>query len=127
MLLLDTNIWLELLLGQQRSVQVSRLLAETPPPEIHITDFSLYSIGIILARTGRLASLSKFLDDVTRVPGVQLVRLDSSELRLLPAVCHKFGIDFDDAYQYVAATFRGLSLYSFDRHFDRTDVRRQEP
>jgi predicted nucleic acid-binding protein len=31
------------------------------------------------------------------------------------------GLDFDDAYQYVAAEKHSMALVSFDADFDRTD------
>jgi predicted nucleic acid-binding protein len=127
MMLLDTCIWLELLLLQQRADRVRRLLAETSLEDLHMTDFSLHSIGVILTRQERLAVLSRFLDDVCGDAGVQMVRLMPSELRFLPAISHRFGLDFDDAYQYAAATFRNLPFLSFDRHFDSTDLKRREP
>ena len=39
----------------------------------------------------------------------------------------KFSLDFDDAYQYVAAEKYGLAIISFDADFDRTDLERKTP
>ena len=127
MLLLDTNIWLELMLAQERAAEVRKLLADTPASALHITDFSVHSIGVILTRLKRPAALSRFLNDLSGEHAVCLVNLAPSELRLLPALSHRFGLDFDDAYQYAAATLRKLELVSFDAHFDRTDLKRREP
>ncbi len=44
--LLDTNIWLELLLNQENADTVSLFLDKTPSDLIAISDFSLHSIGI---------------------------------------------------------------------------------
>ena len=38
-----------------------------------------------------------------------------------------FRLDFDDAYQYVAAEKFDLALVSFDADFDRTDRKRMVP
>nr|HID14904.1 PIN domain-containing protein [Anaerolineae bacterium] len=38
-----------------------------------------------------------------------------------------FRLDFDDAYQYVAAEEYGLTLVSFDTDFDRTERGRKTP
>ena len=35
-------------------------------------------------------------------------------------VAQTFGLDFDDAYQYIVAEKFDLSLLSFDQDFDRT-------
>lgn len=39
----------------------------------------------------------------------------------------KFGLDFDDAYQYVTAEQYGLTIISFDSDFDRTEIGRKTP
>jgi predicted nucleic acid-binding protein len=39
----------------------------------------------------------------------------------------ELGLDFDDAYQYVAAEKRDLTLVSFDSDFDRTRRGRKTP
>ncbi|MFA6372325.1 MAG: hypothetical protein WCW68_06850 [Methanothrix sp.] len=38
-----------------------------------------------------------------------------------------FHLDFDDAYQYVAAERNDLVLVSFDADFDKTDMGRKTP
>ncbi len=39
----------------------------------------------------------------------------------------QFTLDFDDAYQYVAAQQSNAVIVSFDKDFDRTDYGRQTP
>ncbi len=39
----------------------------------------------------------------------------------------KFNLDFDDAYQYVAAEKYTLTLVSFDADFDRTERGKKTP
>ena len=53
MYLIDTNVWIELLLGQQRAKEVKRFFQEIEASQLAITEFSLYSIGIILDRLGK--------------------------------------------------------------------------
>lgn len=127
MYLLDTNIWLEVMLEQARSDESQRLLEDTPPEALHITDFALHSIGVILTRLKRMAALRDFLQDIGGTNPVQVVRLSLSELALLPAIAHRFNLDFDHAYQYAAARSLGLQLVSFDTDFDRTDLPRKTP
>jgi hypothetical protein len=43
--LLDTNIWLERLLGQAQSAQVGQLLDRLPAEQMCMTDFTLHSLG----------------------------------------------------------------------------------
>ena len=48
-------------------------------------------------------------------------------MNVLLAVRKQFGLDFDDAYQYVAAEKFNLTLLSLDKDFDRTPRGRLAP
>ncbi len=50
MYLVDTNVWLERLLGQERSKEVGRFLASTSSERLFVTDFAFHSIGIVLGK-----------------------------------------------------------------------------
>ena len=39
----------------------------------------------------------------------------------------KYDLDFDDAYQYTCAVKYNLKIISFDKHFDRTQLKRITP
>ena len=56
-----------------------------------------------------------------------LVRLGMQDLIDLIDVTERFSLDFDDAYQYVAAVQRNLIVVSFDSDFDRTELERKTP
>lgn len=49
------------------------------------------------------------------------------QLGLVDDACTNHNLDFDDAYQYVAAELHNLTLVSFDPDFDRTPRRRLDP
>jgi len=68
-----------------------------------------------------------FLSDTLEDSAVRLIRLDTAGLKEVPIVRRKFGLDFDDAYQYLAAEKYGLTLVSFDSDFDRTERGRNTP
>jgi len=59
--LIDTNVWLERLLDQERSEEVGQLLSNIPSEDLFITDFAFHSIGVILARLNEIAILSLFI------------------------------------------------------------------
>ncbi len=120
MYLIDTNIWLEHLLDQERSKEVGSFLAQTQAKDIWLTDFTFHSIAIILTRYGLFSSLADFTRDVVLDGGVILVRLVPENMERVIARMQESGLDFDDAYQYVAAETHGLNLVSFDKHFDAT-------
>ena len=127
MYLVDTNVWLERLLDQERSEEVGQFLTEIAPDELAVSDFTLHSIGVILDRLAQRAVFPQFVDDLFLQGGVTLVSVPPESMRLLVLVMDRFNLDFDDAYQYVAAEESGLVIVSFDHDFDRTDRGRQAP
>ncbi len=127
MFLIDTNIWLELLLEQDRADEVRRFLDAMPSDQIGISHFSLHSIGVILGRYGRRAALVQFVHDLFVVGMVQMVTLPPDAFEAISGAMEAHRLDFDDAYQYVAALQSGADLVSFDMDFDRTDLRRRTP
>ena len=127
MWLVDTNIWLELLLEQERAGEVRQFLQETPAESLWMTDFSLYSIGIILMRVGKSSLWEDFVSDVVERSETRLVSLSVKELKQIPALGLRLGLDFDDAYQYIVAEKYDLTLVSFDADFDRTPRGRRTP
>ena len=124
MFLVDTNVFLEVLLQQRRAEEAQRFLLNAPAGSIHITDFSVYSIGILLVRRNLGEVFELFLQDMA---AMRLVRLNLEELASLGETARNFNLDFDDAYQYVLAQRRGLRLVSFDADFDRTPLGRVTP
>ena len=56
-----------------------------------------------------------------------MVRLNPSDIHNIVDVIQEFGLDFDDAYQYVAAEKFGLTIVSFDADFNRTARGRKLP
>jgi len=58
---------------------------------------------------------------------VSLVRLGIEPLPRLVEVAQRYGLDFDDAYQYVSAEENGYILVGFDKGFDRTPLGRKTP
>ena len=127
MYLVDTNVWLERLLDQERSEEVGQFLTEIATDELVVSDFTLHSIGVILDRLGQRAVFPQFVDDLFLQVGVMLVSVPPESMRLLVEVMDRFNLDFDDAYQYVAAEESRLVIVSFDHDFDRTDRGRQAP
>ena len=61
------------------------------------------------------------------IPAINLIGLSVIDLQLLKNCSQQFNLDFDDAYQYVAAEKYDLTLVSFDKDFDRTPRCRKTP
>ena len=127
MYLVDTNVWLERLLDQDRSDEVGAFLARVSTDQLLMSDFSLHSIGIILSRLGQRDVLPKFVDDLFVCGSVTLGSVPPDEMRDVVATMAQFSLDFDDAYQYVAAGQFDAEIVSFDGDFDRTERGRRSP
>lgn len=127
MYLLDTNIWLERLLNQEKSPQVEKFLYQTPSELLWMTDFSLHSIAIILVRLRKSDLLIKFIDDLFINGAVNLIRLDAKDFHDVINDAETYDLDFDDAYQVTATKKQGLILVSFDRDLDRAPIGRKTP
>jgi hypothetical protein len=128
MYLVDTNVWLEPLLQQERAEEAVQFLTQTPTENLFISDFSFNSIGLILTRRNRrLDLLLDFVRDVFTDGAVGLVRLEPQDTPDIVAALNLFNLDFDDAYQYVAAQRNNLVIVSFDNDFNRTPEGRRTP
>jgi hypothetical protein len=127
MYLVDTNVWLERLLDQTRSDEVGYFLEHTLSEHFYITDFAFHSIGVILSRLNRMEVLLRFVQDAFIDGAIALIHLDPGDTERLAHVTEQFNLDFDDAYQYVAAEKYDLALVSFDSDFDHTERGRKTP
>ena len=127
MFLLDTNIWLERLLGQEQAEVVAELLDTLSPSDMCITDFTLHSIGVICNRLNQRDVFIKFVDDVLIDAGVVLVSVPANQMKRVVEIIALFRLHFDDAYQYVAAELEKATIVSFDQDFDKTEQRRLTP
>ena len=124
--LLDTNIFLEVLLDREYSLVIRKLLNRENGLSFFISDFSLYSIGIFLTHKKIAEQYARFIDDL-EARDIGIISLSPDELRQIPTVCTQYGMDFDDAYQYVAAGANNLQLVSLDHDFDRIPTGRVHP
>lgn len=127
MYLVDTNIWLERLLEQERFDEVRRFLDSTETSKMFLTDFSFHSIGVILTRLNQSGLFLNFVQDTFLEGAVSLVHLAPEDSQTIVSAMQQCRLDFDDAYQYVAAEKHNLILVSFDGDFDRTDRGRKTP
>jgi len=118
MLLVDTNMFLEILLGQSKKEECKQLL-ESNIGSLSITDFCLHSIGVILLRYDKRDVFQRFIDDV--LPNVRLLSLPTGLYGELIRASGSMGLDFDDTYQYTVAKHYGLRLATLDRDFERAE------
>lgn len=125
-MLVDTNVFIEILLGQQKASAAKRFLNAQPKGSLCISEFSLNSIGLKLFASKQKALWQNFCDDLARNQ-VQRLILQHADVPVFIANSNRWNLDFDDAYQYTLAKKHGLTLVSFDADFDQTDLKRLEP
>ena len=80
-----------------------------------------------MRRKGIIGQFTTFIADVGIGVVVDVVPLGTDEMRRVADACASHGLDFDDAYQYVAAELHDLKLVSLDADFDRTPNGRLTP
>ena len=126
MYLVDTNIFLEALLEQEKAEEVRSFFQSIDLEDVFITDFSLHSIGIILFKLKKHELFISFINDMIG-NGMNIIALASVELKEMDEVALEFNLDFDDAYQYLAARRHHLQLISYDKDFNNTDIDKKTP
>ncbi len=126
-LLLDTNVFLELLLAQEKAGEVRTLLQKTEAHDLFISDFALHSIGLLLFRHGQPETFRQFLSDLVLNAGLRMLWLLPGEMGPVIESAKRFRLDFDDAYQYAVAEKYELTIVSYDSDFDRTTQGRMVP
>ncbi len=113
-LLVDTNIFLEVLLEQSRAGEARELLG-IGVHDFLVSDFSLHSIGVLLLKRNKADAFLKFVSDIVIRAGTAVARLNASDMAALVGHAASFSLDFDDAYQYALADKYDLTIVSFDR------------
>ncbi|MDI6655018.1 MAG: PIN domain-containing protein [Candidatus Hydrothermarchaeota archaeon] len=114
MFLVDTNVFLEILMVQDKKEDCKKFLDENIG-NLHITDFSLHSIGVILFRYGKEDVFQKFVEDV--LPNTELLSLPKELYGNVINAKKKLNLDFDDAHQYNVAKHYGLKVATMDQDF----------
>jgi len=118
--LVDSNIFLEGILLQERAEEARTFLSVCDSDLLHLSDFSLHSIGYILVYRQNHDAFREFVDDVIGRLGVRVLNLNPDDLIDVIAAAQQYTLDFDDAYQYTVAEKYDLTIVSYDRDFDRT-------
>ncbi|MDQ1354225.1 MAG: hypothetical protein QG657_4534 [Acidobacteriota bacterium] len=116
MILIDTNILLEILLKQDKKDDCKDFMVRNAW-KIHMTDFSLHSIGVICFRYGKEKIFQNFLEDI--LPLVDLVTLPLDQYPEVIKNRKKLKLDFDDSYQYTVAKYFDFKIATMDKDFKK--------
>jgi predicted nucleic acid-binding protein len=125
--LLDSNCWMQMIRAREHAMEVRDLLRAVPSNDIALTDFALHSLGLVMGRHRILDQFPRFVDETLIRKSVRIVSILPQDLHRVVEQCNTNRLDFDDAYQYVAAELNDLTLVSLDADFDRTPRGRLTP
>jgi predicted nucleic acid-binding protein len=130
MLLIDTNIFLEVMLAQAKRKACVEFLnsVKTGKQKAAVTHFSLYSIMIILDGRGKLRELDRFLRSLSAYKGLTLYSSSLEDKVDAVEFAADGEFDVDDAIQYSSARkLRVKAIVSLDRDFDNREIPRKDP
>ncbi|MGC1121795.1 MAG: PIN domain-containing protein [Candidatus Methanofastidiosia archaeon] len=127
--LIDTNIFLEVLLEQDNKDSCLNLLTYVEKGEIQaiVTSFALHSIAIILEKLKDIDSYRDFLEVVVASEGLMTYSTTPNDEIEVCAISRKFNLTFDDSLHYFVVKAFELNLINLDSDFDKTDIVRMHP
>jgi predicted nucleic acid-binding protein len=130
MLLIDTNIFLEVMLAQAKRKSCMAFLnaVRAGKHKAAVTDFTIYSIMIILDGRGKLRELDRFLRSLSSYKGLTLYATSLEDKVDAVELAANGEFDVDDALQYASArSLRVSAIVSLDRDFDDHEIPRTDP
>ena len=114
--LFDTNVFLEILLDQEKKEVCKKLLNDNFG-RIYLSDFSLHSIGVILLKQKKLKIFDQFLKDI--LPHSTILSLPKEKYSEITRVATKYKLDFDDTYQSLIAIEFEIGIKTMDKDFTK--------
>jgi len=127
MLLIDTNVFLELMLGRERADECERFLDKVSSGELEaaVSKFTVHAVEALLNDPNLILA---FLRNVQNSLGLSVYETSLEDEIATSMLMDKLKLDFDDALQYYIAKKLGAkAIVSYDKHFDRVDIQRKEP
>jgi predicted nucleic acid-binding protein len=130
MYLVDTNIFLEVLLQGPRKDECTgflNLLKDGKKGGI-ITDFAVHSIIVIMGNHNKFKELKIFLTSLTAYKGLHVYNTSLADEIFATEIATEQKMDMDDALQYsIAQAIKAEAIMSFDKHFNNLKIPRMEP
>lgn len=128
-MLIDTNIFLEILFKQKRMLECANLLDAIKEnlisENVYITRFSLGAIEACVRKkhTGFIKELLLLIYEGK----ILIPKLDITDDLMINSVREELGLDFDDAMQFVAVQKTATYLVTFDQDFKNKPIQIKTP
>ena len=110
-------------IGTRKIRRCSEISTSIDSNRLFITDFTVYSMGIIMTRLGRSDVFDRFVQDTITDSGVDVIRISMNEMSTISAITKQYGLDFDSAASALrdldSANIVKLKTSTFCRTFHR--------
>jgi len=130
MFLIDTNVFLEVMLARGKRTACIDLLesVKSGRERATVTDFTIYSIMLILESQQKLRELDRFLRSLSAYKGLTIHAASLADKIQAVELVDSGEFDIDDAVQYASArAVKAKAIVSLDRDFDGHDIPRSDP
>ncbi len=117
--LVDSNIFIEILLRQKKEKECSQFVYDNFET-ICISQFALNSVALICFRNKKYFLFNHFLTDIAS--HIPVLTLTISDLLQIDFIISHYGLDYDDAYQYIAAKSNNLEITTLDADFKKVQT-----
>ena len=114
--LFDTNIFLEVLLGQEKKESCKKLLVDFAGI-IFLSEFSVHSIGVILFKQKKFTFFDNFISDIAN--NGKIISLPLKKYPQISIIAQKYQLDFDDSIQTAIAIEHKLGIITIDSDFNK--------
>jgi hypothetical protein len=91
--LLDTNIFLEVILSREYSKVIQDFLNRDITTALFVSDFSVFSVGIFLVRRNLSDQFGTFIEDL-EMRDIRTISINANELKQIPPVVQKIRSGF---------------------------------
>lgn len=129
--LIDSSVFLELFLGQEKARECGYFLEEARSGKIKcfVSDFNVDSILLAIEReTKNPEMMERFLLSLAAYSGLSVYFHTLEDRFKALEIAKLYNLDFEDSMTFQAAVSAGCTkIVSFDRHFDNLPVKRIEP
>jgi predicted nucleic acid-binding protein len=116
--LVDTNIFLEILLEQDKK-EICKSFLKSHIGEIFISDFSLHSIGVILFKYNKTELFNAFIEDT--LDKLEVLTLSKEKYKEIIGVYNQYKLDFDDSYQFLISKENEMTIATQDNDYKIVD------